>query len=147
MIFTTRQLQVECVDHALNLYRCFVEPSKAFDTVNRLAFGEILEKFLNILKSFYADKNVRIHFRGKLWSLSCGQARRSRYPVFFDICITSNVSDSIQRFVMQHFYQVKIPPVDYSILIVDAQTKMHYSLIFLQMTQVWSAISRMTCKP
>lgn len=66
MIFATRHLQLECVDHALNLYCCFVEPSKAFDTVNRLAFGEILEKFLNRLKSFYADKNVRIHFRGKL---------------------------------------------------------------------------------
>ena len=43
MVFTARQLQEKCTEHHLDLYHCFIDHSKAFNTVNRPALWQILE--------------------------------------------------------------------------------------------------------
>ena len=35
MVFSLRQLQEKCIEQNLDLYHCFIDLSKAFDTVNR----------------------------------------------------------------------------------------------------------------
>ena len=58
MIFTARQVQEKCIEHQLDLYQCFIDLTKAFDTVNREALWTILmklgctEKFTGLIRSF-----------------------------------------------------------------------------------------------
>ena len=44
MIFSARQLQEKCKEQNLPLYQCFIDLSKAFDTVNRSTLWKILLK-------------------------------------------------------------------------------------------------------
>ena len=43
MIFSARQLQEKCKEQNLPLYQCFIDLSKAFDTVNINTLGDITE--------------------------------------------------------------------------------------------------------
>jgi len=58
MIFTARQLQEKCREQQSELFAIFVDPSKAFDSVDRSALWQILIKigcpndFVNIICSF-----------------------------------------------------------------------------------------------
>ncbi|BHF69943.1 hypothetical protein SprV_0301299000 [Sparganum proliferum] len=45
MIFAARQLQEKCQEMRTHLYSTFVDPTKAFDTVNREGLWKIIQKF------------------------------------------------------------------------------------------------------
>ena len=45
MIFSVRQIQEKCVEKNPNLYQCFIDLPKAFDTVNRAMLWKVLKKF------------------------------------------------------------------------------------------------------
>ena len=45
MIFKARQLQEKCQEQNINLYKTFVDLTKAFGTVNRESFWKIMAKF------------------------------------------------------------------------------------------------------
>ena len=72
MIFTARQLQEKCAEQNLDLYHCFVDLSKAFDTVNREALWKVLAKcgcppkFIKMLRCFHDGMQARINFGGDL---------------------------------------------------------------------------------
>ena len=67
-----RQLQEKCIEQNLNLYHCFIDLSKAFDTVNREALWVVLgkcgcpPKFVNMVKSLHTDMKARVNFGGSL---------------------------------------------------------------------------------
>ena len=72
MVFTARQLQEKCSEQGLDLYHCFVDLSKAFDTVNREALWIVLkksrcpDKFVNIVKSLHSNMKALVNFGGTL---------------------------------------------------------------------------------
>jgi len=71
MVFTSRQLQEKCREHQCDLYAVFVDPPKAFDTVNRSALWKILRKigcqsgFIDIIRSFHDGMRVCVIERGE----------------------------------------------------------------------------------
>ena len=72
MVFSLRQLQEKCIEQNLDLYHCFIDLSKAFDTVNREALWVVLgkcgcpPKFVNMVKSLHSDMKARVNFGGDL---------------------------------------------------------------------------------
>ena len=72
MVFSVRQLQEKCIEQNLNLFHCFIDLSKAFDTVNREALWVVLgkcgcpPKFVSMVKSLHADMKARVNFGGAL---------------------------------------------------------------------------------
>ena len=72
MVFSLRQLQEKCIEQNLDLYHCFIDLSKAFDTVNREALWVVLgkcgcpPKFVNMVKSLHTDMKARVNFGGDL---------------------------------------------------------------------------------
>ena len=72
MIFTARQLQEKCSEQVMGLYQCFVDLSKAFDTVNREALWVVLaksgcpDKFVRMAKSLHEKMEARVNFGGDL---------------------------------------------------------------------------------
>ena len=72
MVFSVRQLQEKCIEQNLDLFHCFIDLSKAFDTVNREALWLVLRKcgcppkFVNMVKSLHADMKARVNFGGAL---------------------------------------------------------------------------------
>ena len=72
MVFSLRQLQEKCIEQNLDLYHCFIDLSKAFDTVNREALWVVLgkcgcpPKFVSMIKSLHADMKARVNFGGAL---------------------------------------------------------------------------------
>lgn len=72
MIFTARQLQEKCIEQNQDLFQCFIDLTKAFDTVNRKALWDVLlklgctQKFTNLVKSLHDGMQARINFNGCL---------------------------------------------------------------------------------
>ena len=72
MIFSARQLQEKCKEQNLPLCQCFIDWSKAFDTVNRSTLWKILlrfgysERFVGLIRSFHNGMKVRVSFNGTL---------------------------------------------------------------------------------
>ena len=72
MVFSLRQLQEKCIEQNLDLYHCFIDLSKAFDTVNREALWVVLgkcgcpPKFVSMIKSLHNDMKARVNFGGAL---------------------------------------------------------------------------------
>ena len=70
MVFSLRQLHEKCIEQNLNLYHCFIDLNKAFNTVNREALSVVLvkcgcpPKFVNMVKSLHADMKARVKFGG-----------------------------------------------------------------------------------
>ena len=72
MIFTARQLQEKCTEQGKDLYHCFVDLSKEFDTVNREALWVVLEKsgcpskFVRMIRLLHDGMQARVNFGGEL---------------------------------------------------------------------------------
>ena len=72
MIFSARQLQEKCKEQNLPLYQCFIDLSKAFDTVNRSTLWKILlklgcpERFVGLIRSLHNGMKARLSFNGTL---------------------------------------------------------------------------------
>ena len=72
MIFSARQIQEKCIEQNLNLYQCFIDLTKAFDTVNRVMLWKVLkkfgcpDKFVNLIKSLHDDMKAMVNFNGSL---------------------------------------------------------------------------------
>ena len=72
MIFSARQLLEKCKEQNLPLYQCFIDLSKAFDTVNRLILWKILLKsgcpeiFVGLIRSLHNGMKARVSFNGTL---------------------------------------------------------------------------------
>ncbi len=72
MIFSVRQLQEKCREQNVPLYHCFIDLSKAFDSVNRDTLWKILlrlgcpERFVAILRSLHEGMRARVDFNGSL---------------------------------------------------------------------------------
>ena len=72
MIFSARQLQEKCKEQNLPLYQCFIDLSKAFDTVNRSTLWKILlklgcpERFVGLICSLHNGMKARVSFNGTL---------------------------------------------------------------------------------
>ena len=72
MIFSARQLQEKCMEQNLDLYHCFIDLTKAFDTVNRKILWQILAKlgcpprFIHLLRSLHDGMKARVNFGGEL---------------------------------------------------------------------------------
>ena len=72
MIFTARQLQEKCREQQCELYAVFVDLTKAFDSVDRMALWEILLKigcprdFVNIIRSFHEGMRAVVIENGEM---------------------------------------------------------------------------------
>ena len=72
MIFSARQLQEKCKEQNLPFYRCFIDLSKALDTVHRLTLWKILlklgcpERFVGLIRSLHNGMKARVSFNGTL---------------------------------------------------------------------------------
>ena len=70
MIFVARQLQEKCREQNQDLYLAFVDPTKAFDTVNRYLLWNILHKFgcpptfIAILQQFHTGMCAQVVMAG-----------------------------------------------------------------------------------
>ena len=58
MVFTVRQIQEKCTEQQMDLFACFIDLTKAFDTVNREALWIIISKlgcpskYINLIRLF-----------------------------------------------------------------------------------------------
>lgn len=72
MIFSARQIQEKCCEQNLDLYQCFIDLTKAFDTVNRSMLWRVLEKFgcpdkfIYLIRSLHDEMKGRVNFNGVL---------------------------------------------------------------------------------
>ena len=72
MVFSLRQLQEKRIEQNLDLYHCFIDLSKAFDTVNREVLWVVLgkcgcpPKFVTMVKSLHVTMKARVNFWGTL---------------------------------------------------------------------------------
>ena len=72
MIFSAWQLQEKRKEQNLPLYHCFIDLSKAFDTVNRSTILKILlkigctEKFVGLIQYLHDEMKVRVVLIGSL---------------------------------------------------------------------------------
>ena len=70
MIFALRQIQEKCREQQMPLLTCFVDLTKAFDTVNRSGLYAVLESIgcpptlLKLVVSFHSEMNARVSFEG-----------------------------------------------------------------------------------
>ena len=68
MIFTAKQFQEKCIEQGMDLYHCFVDLSKAFDTVNREAVWVVLgksvcpAKFVRMARLLHDGMMARVNF-------------------------------------------------------------------------------------
>ena len=68
MIFSTWQLQEKCREQNFPLYHCFIDLSKAFDTLNRSTLWKILlklgcpKKFVGLIRSLHDGIKARVSF-------------------------------------------------------------------------------------
>ena len=71
-IFSARQLREKCKEQNLPLYQCFIDLSKAFDTVNRSTLWKILlklgcpERFVGLIRSLHNGMKARVSFNSTL---------------------------------------------------------------------------------
>ena len=72
MVFSARQLQEKCIEQNLDLYQCFIDLTKAFDTVNRDLLWKILLKlgcpnhFVSLIRSLHDDMKAWVDIDGVL---------------------------------------------------------------------------------
>ena len=72
MIFSARQLLEKCKEQNLPLYQCFIDLSKAFDTVKRSTLWKILlklgcpERFVGLIRSLHNGMKARVTFNSTL---------------------------------------------------------------------------------
>jgi len=72
MIFTARQLHEKCREQQCKLCSVFVDPTKAFDSVDRTALWEILLKigcptdFVTIIRSFHEGMRASVIENGEV---------------------------------------------------------------------------------
>ena len=72
MIFSARQIQEKCLEQNMDLYQCFIDLTKAFDTVNRNLLWKVLkkfgcpEKFVNLIRSLHDGMVGTVNFNGTL---------------------------------------------------------------------------------
>jgi Reverse transcriptase (RNA-dependent DNA polymerase) len=72
MIFTARQIQEKCIEQQLDLYQCFIDMTKAFDSVNRPTLWKLLgklgcpPKFAGLIRSLHDDMMTRVCINGEL---------------------------------------------------------------------------------
>ena len=72
MIFSARQLMEKCIEQRVPLYQVFVDLTKAFDTVNRIALWIILGKlgcppqFVELLKQLHRNMKATVNLNGSL---------------------------------------------------------------------------------
>ena len=71
MVFSARQLQEKCIEQNIGLYAVFVDLTKAFDTVSRVALWQILlkigcpQKFVRVLQQLHDGMQARVCADGK----------------------------------------------------------------------------------
>ena len=98
MIFAARQTMEKCREQQRDLHMCFVDLSKAFDTVDRPMLWEILQrsgcprKFVSLLRQLHDDMVARVRV-GNLESDSFGVSRGVKQgctlaPVLFNLYIS-----------------------------------------------------------
>ena len=72
MIFTAKQVQEKCREQNMDLYQCFIDLKKAFDTVNREALWKILrkigcpEKFVSMVEALHGGMKAWVNVSGNL---------------------------------------------------------------------------------
>ena len=72
MIFSARKLQEKCLEQNLDIYHCFIDLTKAVDTVNRDALWKILlkigcpNKFTRLIRSLLDGMQARVNFNNTL---------------------------------------------------------------------------------
>ena len=72
MIFSTRQIQEKCIEQNMDLYQCFIDLTKAFDTVNRKMLWKVLkkfgcpDKFIHLIRSLHDDMKATVNSNGSL---------------------------------------------------------------------------------
>ena len=88
MVSSLRQLQEKCIEQNLDLYHCFIDLSKAFDTVNRKALWVVLgkcgcpPKFVSMIKSLHNDIKASVNFGGALFEQGVKQEDLSAPTLF-----------------------------------------------------------------
>ena len=98
MIFAARQTMEKCREQQRDLHMCFVDLSKAFDTVDRPMLWEILQrsgcprKFVSLLRQLHDDMVARVRV-GNLESESFSVSRGVKQgctlaPVLFNLYIS-----------------------------------------------------------
>ena len=68
MIFAVRQIQEKCIEQNMDLYRCFIDLTNAFDTGNRKMLWKVLKKsgclskFIHLIRSLHDDMKATVIF-------------------------------------------------------------------------------------
>lgn len=87
MLNVIRMLQEFGRDHQIPLYFCFIDLTKAYDSIDRetlwivLARAGVPPKMINIIRSFHDDMRAAVRIDGKLseWLLDSGKAVSLRH--------------------------------------------------------------------
>ena len=72
MIFTARQMQEKCREQMKDLYQCFIDLKKAFDTVHRKSLWKILrkigcpDKFVSMIEKLHDGMKAWVNVSGEL---------------------------------------------------------------------------------
>ena len=72
MIFTAKQMQEKCREQQMDLYHCFIDLKKAFDTVHRKSLWKILrkigcpDKFVTMIERLHDGMKARANINGEL---------------------------------------------------------------------------------
>ena len=106
MIFSVRQVQEKCIEQNMDLVTVFIDPTKAFDTVNREALWVILfklgcpTKFVNLICQFHDDMTGQVISDGKASepiSISNGVKQECVLaPVLFNLFFTCVINHAIR---------------------------------------------------
>ncbi|KAL8615669.1 hypothetical protein ACOMHN_034819 [Nucella lapillus] len=106
MIFAVRQVQEKCREQNLDMYAVFIDLTKAFDTVNRVALWTVLQKlgcprkFANLIRLFH-DSMIALVLSGgeasELFKITNGVKQGCVLaPVLFNLFFTCILSHAVR---------------------------------------------------
>ena len=71
-VFSARQVQEKCIEQNMDLYQCFIDLTKAFETGNRNMLWKVLkkfgcpEKYISLIRSLHDGMKATVNLNGTL---------------------------------------------------------------------------------
>ena len=133
MVFTVRQIQGKCTEQQMGLFACFIDLTKAFDTVNREALWIILSKlgcpskFINLIRLFHDGMSGSILCDGDTsssFNISNGVKQGCVLaPVLFNLFFTCVLTHALRDFKTGIYIRYRLDGSFFDLRRLRAQTK------------------------
>ena len=139
MVFTVRQIQEKCTEQQMDLFACFIDLTKAFDTVNREALWVILSKlgctnkFINLIRLFHDGMSGSILCDGDTstpFDISNGvKPGCVLAPVLFNLFFTCVLTHALRDLKTGNYIRYRLDGSLFDLRRLCAQTKTVEGLI------------------